>query len=638
MYIFAKSRIIKKKDIGAGNIKTYLDIFKNEISAEFLKKHTVALMERELPQTTPAIHNAAKYIYGLLKDNGLDTELVEFVSDGENLCYDAALPMCWDTSYGKLSVISDWDGDCVIADYEKEPFSLVRYSVSTPPEGITARLVEWDKMMSGEDVTGAFVLVPYGQFVGAKILVPILDRGAIGFIGGTVSSREEKPDSTHWINGATETNAWCVNDNERDFIGFSVTPRIHKKLTEACEKGEVLLKAQTDAHRYKGTMPGVTAILPGEEERELWVIAHTAEPLEDDNNAGVIGVIHALISIKKAIEEGKMPKPRYSIRLVLSPEAYGLCAFGKHFGEVLYDRCVGAVNVDGIPTAFSQEEVLLQFSAPPIPFYGNAVMEGVWREYAKDATEPPYIKDWWGDHWQDDCILSDISIGLPTLMPETVFYSWHNSTQRYGYIDYNKFARSLVIYTATIAAIAVCEKEKLEKYLPTAAEYAKVRLNDVAQTCPPRAGSDEAARLKYWKGVELATIRAFEGVGVSKETVDKACDEIEKYVKSLAPVSAEQKTEETPVYDSLDNIVMERNCIGAPRDLMRLPNGKRYHPFDGTLMSRVFNASDGVRTLKDVVTQAEWESKRAKTEEQLSAFLKTLELCAEYGYIKLEKK
>lgn len=66
-------------------MKTYLDILKNEISADFLKKHTVALMERELPQTTPAIHNAAKYIYELFKENGFDAELVEFVSDGANI-------------------------------------------------------------------------------------------------------------------------------------------------------------------------------------------------------------------------------------------------------------------------------------------------------------------------------------------------------------------------------------------------------------------------------------------------------------------------------------------------------------------------------------------------------------------------
>ena len=619
-------------------MKTYLDILKNEISADFLKKHTVALMERELPQTTPAIHNAARYIYELFKENGFDAELVEFVSDGANICYDAAIPMCWDVSYASLEIISDWEGDRVIADYNKEPFAVVRYSVPTPEEGLTARVVTWDKMMSGEDVTGAFVLVPYGQFVGAKILVPILDRGAVGFIGGTVSSREEKPDSTHWINGATETNSWCVNDNERDFIGFSVTPRIHTKLTEACEKGEVLVKAKTDAHRYKGTMPGVTALLPGESERELWVIAHTAEPLEDDNNAGVIGVIHSLMVIKKAVEEGKLPKPRYSIRAVLSPEAYGLCGFGEHFGKVLRARCIGAVNVDGIPCVPSQEETLVQFAPPYVPFYGNAVMEGVWREHAESTTESPYIKDWWGDHWDDDCFLSDPTVGLPTVMPETVIYRWHNSTQRYGYIDYNSFARALTVYAATIAAIAMCESDKLESFMPKFAEYAKVRLNDVATTCPPRAGSNAEERLEYWKNVELADIRDFKNAGVTKTSIDKTCEEIEAFVKTLEVVPSEEKESETPVFDSFENLFVTRNCVGVPRDLMRVPQNRRNHPFDRALMWRVFSASDGKKSLKDAVKQAEWEGKSAKTEEQLSAFLKALELCAEFDYIKLEKK
>ena len=128
---------------------------------------------------------------------------------------------------------------------------------------------------------------------------------------------------------------------------------------------------------------------------------------------------------------------------MLSPEAYGLCAFGKHFGEVLYDRCIGAVNVDGIPTAFDSELIRLQYAPSPVPFFGNIVMEGIWRTYASISDKSPYIDEWWGDHWDDDCFLSDITVGLPTIMPETVFYSWHNSTQRYGYIDYNKFARSL---------------------------------------------------------------------------------------------------------------------------------------------------------------------------------------------------
>ncbi|MBQ3124820.1 MAG: hypothetical protein IJC09_05325 [Clostridia bacterium] len=619
-------------------MKSYIDIFKNSISAEFLKKHTVALMERELPQTTPAQHRAADYIFDLIKENGLEAERYNFVSDGKNVCYDAALPMAWDVSYATLSVVSEWDGERVIADYQKEPFAIVRYSVPTPPEGVTTRVVPWDRMMGGEDVEGAFVLVPYGVFVGAKTLVPILDRGATGFIGGTVSSHEEKPDSTHWINGATETNSWCVNADERNFIGFSVTPRIHGKLTEACKKGDVIVKAQTDAHRYADTMPAVTAFLPGESERELWVIAHTAEPLEDDNNAGVIGVIHSLIAIKKAVDEGKLPKPKYSIRLMLSPEAYGLCAFGKYFGEVLYDRCIGAVNVDGIPTAFDSELIRLQYAPSPVPFFGNMVMEGIWRTYASISDKSPYIDEWWGDHWDDDCFLSDITVGLPTIMPETVFYSWHNSTQRYGYIDYNKFARSLWIYTATIAAIAVSEKDVLEKFLPTAVEYAKVRLNDIANTCPPREGTNATDRFNFWKNIEIANVRAFGGEDVNREVIDSVCDKIEEYAKKLKLVQAEKKATETPVFDSLEDIVIERNCIGVPRDLMRIPLERRWHSFDKTFMNRVFCLCDGKKTLKTVVTEAEWENKRAKTEEQLSDFLKALELLAEFEYIKLERK
>ena len=615
-------------------MKSYIDAFLGTISPEFLKKHTQALMEKELPQTNKANHDAVDYISDLMTKEGLDCERIEFLSDGRKVCQDKIMPMCWDVSVGRLTVVSDWDGERVIADYDKEPFSIVRFSTETPKEGLTARLVTWDKMMQGEDVKGAFVTVPLGMFPTDKALVPVLERGGIGLINGTVRAEEFQVDTRLWANNCSETNSWYVNADERPFVSYCVTPRILKQLEEAAKKGEVLLKAECDGRRFEGKMPAVTGLLKGESDRELWLMAHTAEPLEDDNSAGVISCIQSLISIKRAIAEGKIPKLKYSIRVLFAPELYGYAAFAEHFGGVLRERCIGGVVVDGMPVSSETLSAKLLFAPAAVPFYGNFLLEGIYNEYEKTALEPPFVAAW-GDHWGDDCFMSDSSVGLPTQMPTYGRkYYWHNSHQRYNYIDYNLFANSCAVYTAYIAAVAAYDSDKCERFLPTAAVFAINRLVEIASTEPERKGSDANARLNHRLNIELANIRAFKDAGVCETAIENACKLVEAFAGGLNPTTNEKK-EATPVYDSFDNIIPERLIIGVPHDFAKVPLERRWHPVDDDLLARVFSAMDGKKTLKEIVTEAEWEARKCWSENELEAFLETVKFMAEFGYIKL---
>ncbi len=619
-------------------MKSYLDAFMNEISEEFLKTHTQVLMTKELPQTTPATHDAADYIYSLLKENGFEAQRLNFVSDGKTACQDKIMPMCWDATYGRLTVTSEWEGERVIADYEKEPFSLVRFSVSTPEGGLKVRLVTWDQMQKGADVKGAFVSIPQGMLPTDKAVVPILNNGAVGIVSGTVCGAKETPDAVLWANNCSETNSWYVNADERPFVAFCVTPRILEKLEKATEKGEVILKAETDSHRYEGKMPAVTALLKGESEREFWVMAHTAEPLEDDNSAGVISCIHSLISIRDAIEDGKIPPLKYSIRVLFAPELYGFAAFAEHFGGVLRDRCIGALCVDGMPICSKHIQAIINFATPAIPFYGNVLIESIWNEYRKNVKQPPFVTSW-GDHWGDDCFMSDTSVGLPTIMPEyDIRYLWHNSCQRYDYIDYPQFARVCAVYTAFIASVAAYDSKKYEKLLPMAVAYASTRLAETAMTPPPRAGTDAKARLMYCKNIELNNIKAFSDARVDENAIKNACTMLENFVDGLTPIESELKSEDTPIFDSCENIVPKRTSIGIPHDFARVPLEKRWHPVTLDLFSRVFSAMDGEKTLKTLVREAEWEQRNSWSEEEIADYIETLKFMAEFGYVELEYK
>lgn len=43
------------------------------------------------------------------------------------------MPLCWDVDHAKLTILSDWEVDRVIIDYEREPFSVIRGSTASPP-------------------------------------------------------------------------------------------------------------------------------------------------------------------------------------------------------------------------------------------------------------------------------------------------------------------------------------------------------------------------------------------------------------------------------------------------------------------------------------------------------------------------
>lgn len=617
-------------------MKSYINPFIKMQDAEFLKKHTVALMEKELPQTNKANHAAADYTYELLKSLGFEAERLNFISDGKTAYQDKIMPLCFDLTYAKLTVESEWEGERLIADYEREPFSIIRFSTQTPKGGITAPLIPFEDMLAGTDVKGAFVLLPPDLFPTDKALVPILERGGIGLVSGTAKSGTLSPDTVHWANNCSQTNSWYVNADEADFIGFCVTPNIRERLYAACKKGEVLLKAETDCHRFAGEMPAVTALIKGECEREFWILAHSAEPLEDDNSSGIIASIHAMLSIKKAIENGEIPPLKYSVRLLFAPELYGYAAFANHFGGTLHNRCIGAISIDGIPLSKDKQDIKLIFAPPAIPFYGNVLLEAVWKEFENMLPNAPKVNGWC-DSWGNDCFMSDTSVGLPTIMPEPATSTfWHNGIQRYGYINYNQFATSLIGFTAHIAAMVCCDGEKYDSLLPNFADLAINRLKEVIQKKPLRAGSNAKERLHHLAAIEIANIKSFSDAGASEDSITAAAKKIEGFVQSADVCEADK----TPMGNTLQKyagIIPSRLTIGIPHDFARIPLERRYRPFILPLMSVVFSAMDGKKSLAELITECEYEQRVCYTEKELDDFCETLLLMEEYGYIEIKK-
>src|SRR5690242_13927885 len=95
--------------------------------------------------TFPTFQATGEYLHDTMKAAGLsDIQTVGAPADGVTQVGYWTMPMAWDVTSAKLEIVDDSlpASDRVLADYAAVPASLGMWSGSTPPEGLTAEVVE----------------------------------------------------------------------------------------------------------------------------------------------------------------------------------------------------------------------------------------------------------------------------------------------------------------------------------------------------------------------------------------------------------------------------------------------------------------------------------------------------------------
>ena len=433
--------------------------FLKSIDADALYRRTFELCGIELGQTTPCHIRAAEFVAEEMRKAGIpNVEKIDVVADGVTTYQDKTMPLAWDASMGRLTALSKVPSgyipvsqrgqkhvtENVLADFERHPFHLVKGSVATPPGGIVTRVGTAQQMLAGEDVRGAMVMLEANCRAVKSVIRPILDLGALGFIADYVVGRYETPDALSWINAVTDSGNWHVIAEDRPFIGFSVTPRTGDMIRQCANSGVFKVRVESDGRRYVGVEPLVTALIPGESSKEVWVFGHLYEPLLNDDAGG----ISAAIEIAKALmKKGKL---RHSVRLVFAMEMYGYAAYAALRGEKLKDEAIGGCNIDSI-CAVRDEPLVLYPTGNAKPFIGNELLKRAY-ESCKDALKLEYGEV----TYMDDLFIGDPTVGVPSvwLLGRGRGY-WHNSSQcKEDFIDRDTMLRSSALAAAFIHELA----------------------------------------------------------------------------------------------------------------------------------------------------------------------------------------
>ncbi|MBR7111202.1 MAG: AAC(3) family N-acetyltransferase, partial [Clostridia bacterium] len=595
---------------------------------DFAMKETNELFKLEYGQTFDNYKKASDYTYALLEKEGFKPELYTFKADGITTYQDKRMPIAWRATKGKLTVLSSSVAfsDPVVADFEKMPFALIKHSVSTPKGGIRTKLVTEGQVFAGEDCTGAMVLVDSRP----GDISAFLDLGALGVVSDYLTSPDDNPDCTYWANAcADDSGHWHVQSEDRDFIGFMVTPRIGRQLRLACMTSTVEVLVESDGERYVGEIDGITTTLKGKSDKEFWLLAHLYEPLPSDNSMGVVGAITILKAIRELVEKGQLPTPEYTVSVLFAMEHYGFAALYEALGTGVTDKVLGGLNIDGLP---EQDKKTFRIIYPPYssPFFANTFMRSALEVYGEVFPNKEYLEEEI-IQFTDDTFLGDSTTKVPTMwlmygvQPSKA--NQHNTCVTFDWLDREKFNRVLSVL-GFVTMVSVCDIIPIRDMLENALRIANQKLKAQAKI----NSSDEY--LSFFKRGEKQIILDFKKISNSPL--------IDEYASKIDDTYIDFDDPNAGIWQNYaKTIVPKRELKGFPFDRVRAPKGSRkvlpdrviYGPF-----GLVLSSMDGKKNLEQIIREALWECGRKVTEEVFKEHIGAVFFLAEYGYISVVEK
>ncbi|REJ79354.1 MAG: DUF4910 domain-containing protein [Acidobacteria bacterium] len=329
------------------------DLLHESLSGELAKEHVIQITRHSRVQGSKQFRDSANYVLNQLRGFGFDDKnafIESYPSDGKIEYQTWVSPSGFDMDWAELRMIEPYEER--IVGYPEIPMSLITYS---NPGSATAELVfvgagTSDSDYEGKNVKDKIVLATgYGGSVhrlavlkyGAKAVVCFLDD----------YRAKEYPDMLAY------TGMWPRSDElDRVTFGFNLTNRQGTKLRDLLASGKrVVVKAEAKGIGLEPYfMDVVVATIQGSEHgsEEIVFSAHLDHPKEsaNDNASGSAALMDIARSMTELIKQGRMPRPKRTIRFLWVPEWYGTMAYiDKHpdlRGVELEGEVLANLNMD----------------------------------------------------------------------------------------------------------------------------------------------------------------------------------------------------------------------------------------------------------------------------------------------------
>lgn len=387
--------------------------------------------------TFPRFLATAEYLKGQMQQAGLtNVEIVQAPADGVAQVGYWTMPLAWDAKRARLEIMDNSvpANSRVLADYEKVPASLGMWSGPTPPEGITAEIVEVKRSdvrnIARLDLRGKLALTEDNP---ANLKWLLVKAGALGAIN-TFTENPGLADGRQWIN-AWGDDGWAFTKRSTPLLCFSITPRQTDLLHKLLAHGPVRVKATVDTRYFAGWYPYVTGVLAGTGPEEVLTLGHTSEQGAEDNATGVAATLEALATLERLIAEGKLPKPKRGIRILSMGEMYGSMHYVEHNPDRIR-RTVAAMCVDTPAASYDLAGTEYTFYMNPhvAKDFTDAFILKVAGEYLPKVHRPWHEKEFTTG---TDTYMAEPMVGVPTVWgySGSGVETHHNSEDTPGRVD-----------------------------------------------------------------------------------------------------------------------------------------------------------------------------------------------------------
>lgn len=465
---------------------------------------------------------AVEMLTAQLRAANLDQVTVErFPIDGQQRYMGRVFAPAYEPHSARLRVLAPTP--YTICDYAETPMCLPSNTPPTPPEGVTAQVVDVGRGDRAEDYANFDVA---GKAVMATGLTTDVYNLAVGQFGAVCvmttnmydwshlpdrkRSMTDLPDATHL--------ARLYHDAEkpRTAPAFSITYRHAEKLRAQLAHGPVTIHATIEAENKAGELLIVDGTIAGSgradglADEEVWMMAHLCHPKPGacDNGSGVALGVEIFRAIAAAIHAGTLPRPRRTLRLLLLPEVSGTQAYMDRF-EARLDKVVAGINLDMVGASTALTGAYLRVLQTPWsrPSFLNHLAGYLLEKTALGATshirhEP--VRDWLYalapyDKGSDHDVLLNSRFAIPSVF----FFNWphryyHTDLDTPEKLDPGEFARTGVVAGTLALAPAFMSNAMARELLGLVQAEAGHGLTRLEQQSDPAAptGDAEARQLR----------------------------------------------------------------------------------------------------------------------------------------------
>jgi len=547
-------------------VNRLVHLFQSDFSGENAKQHAGYMTQFMRTPGSSGIRSAILYAEEYLKKLGIDRVYrIEYpVKNG------------WDVTDADVRIVSPIE-ECVVT-YSEAPTCIQWWSVATPPEGVTAELVDVNSGLREEDYLGKQV---FGKIVLAAgdghaegndhaYKLAIEKFGSIGLLTDSLlypqppfRTRVNMPDAVQLLRTPRLGKGWA----------FSISYSKAQRLRELLRASPVRLKVRIDAQNFEGV--GHTLVVEirgkGNPDEEVWFVAHCSGTKPGANCAGGAGLwIEQARLIANLIREGKIPPPRRTIRFIMGAEGGGLEGYLDAQKTQLPKVHAAFVYCSTGNDQDKCKSSLILFKSPEsIPSFLNDLCISTIKDVSMDALAP--FKDVSRDiglirfnvapytPWSDNSRLMRLKIPCPLFMswPDIFFHTQYLTDDK---LDPGVLKRCGVVtsYVATMVASAgIAEARQIldrvesvnrsritEAAIKARQEILDLQINGSSREAVQERLADGEGELDYLLETALNSIRSIEDLvwpSCQKEDAAEYRDEAEESVKVIQELASSEK-------------------------------------------------------------------------------------------------